>query len=131
LSQLRDTCGLVRLPLASAFIRKFDKFRSDILNAQLSPEEIKEPLSVTHVDRHLVRVPTTALAFCAPHHKYGLVSPSGAERRALARLPSGSKTRPLALHIPLDVDTTQQLVDFVKATLESSGHTELLGLIGF
>jgi len=109
--------GIIGIPPTSEYLQRFETFRSDVCALAIEGGSAHR---LPDIRARIIAVPSPDGAFLVPGHKYVLFKPSNGPSRALARFPAGSSEKQLALHLPLDQNTTDQFVSFVVAAL--AGH---------
>jgi len=110
--------GIIAIPPTSEYLQRFETFRADVCALALESGSANR---LADIRARVIAVPSPDGAFLVPGHKYVLFKPSNGPARALARFPTGSNEKQLALHLPLDQNTTDQFVSFVVAAL--AGHS--------
>lgn len=136
LQQLRDECGLRKLPHADFFETAFVQFKKNLSLIEelrdLNSDDVlvdetgsKDHLTDAQIEAHVIRVATPFAAFCSPHHRYvvftSVANAAGKQPSALAQFPTGDVSTNREVLLPLTKETTLELYDFLITCLSRKG----------
>jgi hypothetical protein len=140
LQQLREECGLRKLPRADFFEAAFAQFKQNLglireLRDLTTGEVLKDHLTDRQIEAHVIRVATPYAAFCSPHHRYvvftSVANAVMKQPSALAQFPTGdinTNTNREVL-LPLTKEVTLELYDFLITCLSRKGPHRLSAIV--